>query len=117
MVSFPVRPAVLARSYLTDIPRIPDSSGVIFRLIEARDNEIRLQPTPLAAKPSDRPPGDARTRRFSSIKAHLCRRRPSHLTRPPVHAGARGARTRAIRIRISLHIRSHTPPPAIPTHL
>jgi len=34
---------------LTDIPRIPDS-GVIFRLIEARGNEIRLQPTPLAAK-------------------------------------------------------------------
>jgi hypothetical protein len=81
---------------------------VIFRLIKARGNEIRLQPTPLAAKPSDRPPGDARTRRFSSIKAHLCRRRPSHLTRSPVHAGAGGARSRAISIRMSLNIRSDT---------
>ena len=53
---------------------------------------------------SDRPPGDARTRRFSSIKAHLCRRRPSHLTRSPVHAGAGGARNRAISDRISWNI-------------
>src|SRR6266849_6239819 len=42
------------------------------------------------------PVRESRTRRFSVIKAHLCRRRPSRLTRFPVHAGAGGGRNRAI---------------------
>jgi len=38
------------------------------------------------------------------IKAYLCRRRLSHLTSSPGHAGAGGARSRAISIRISWNL-------------
>jgi hypothetical protein len=38
------------------------------------------------------------------IKAYLCRRRLSHLTSSPRHAGAGGARSWAINIRISWNI-------------
>jgi len=73
--------------------RFPGPLSAIFRLGEACRNEIRLRPPLFAAKPSDRPPGDAGTRRFSVIKAHLWRRRLSHLTPSPGHAGAGGARS------------------------
>jgi hypothetical protein len=58
---------------LTDIPRIPSPLDLIFRPWRFRRNEIRLRPPLFTAKPSDRPPGDAGTRRFSVIKAHLWR--------------------------------------------
>jgi ABC transporter substrate binding protein len=49
----------------------------------------------------------ARTRRVAFIKAHFCRRGSSHLTRSPDHAGhagAGGARSRAMSDRISWNI-------------
>ena len=46
----------------------------------------------------------AETRCFVLIKAYLCRRRLSHLTASPGHAGAGGARSRAISIRISWNL-------------
>jgi hypothetical protein len=95
---------------LYDIPRIPDSSSVIVRLIEARGNEIRLQPTPLAAKRRiarlalPEPVAFPRSRRTSAvIVRRIC----------PDHAGAGGARSRAISIRMSLNIRSDTATSAI----
>src|SRR5260370_18770143 len=52
---------------------------------------------PRTAKWRDTRPRNAGTRRFSVIKAHLCRRRLSHLTRSPGHAGAGAPRNRAMR--------------------
>jgi hypothetical protein len=66
--------------FLADIPQIPGLLSVIFRLIEARRNEIR-SPLPLfEAKSPGCPPRSAGTRCFAFIKAHLCRRRRPHLT-------------------------------------
>ena len=75
----------------------PDSRplGAIVCLIEApQRNSIAADPR--TAKWRDIRPRNAGTRRFSMIKARLCRRRLSHLTRSPGHAGAGGARSRAI---------------------
>jgi hypothetical protein len=80
------------------------SVGPIFRLIEAPRNEIPSQPAPLAIKSSGCPPRRAETRCVAFIKAHLCCRRLSHLTRSPGHAGAGGGRSRAISDRISWNI-------------
>jgi hypothetical protein len=57
--------------------RSPDSRplGAIVCVIEARRNEIRSQPTRGQPKWRDTRPRSAGTRRFSVIKAHLCRRR------------------------------------------
>jgi hypothetical protein len=84
----------------SDIPRIPRLLSTIFRLPEVRRNEIRSQPIPLAAKPPACPPRSAGTRCFAFIKAHLCRRRLSHRTPSPGHAGAGGARLWAVSDRI-----------------
>jgi hypothetical protein len=72
------------RTYQTDIPQIPGLLSAIFRLIEARRNEIRSQLPPFEAKSSGCPPRSAGTRCFAFIKAHLCRRRLPHLTHLPV---------------------------------
>src|SRR6266700_2752077 len=53
-------------------------------------------------------PRGARTRCVAFIKAHLCCRRLPHLSRFPDHAGAGGARNRAISDRISWNIRRGT---------
>ena len=64
----------------SDIPRIPGLVGAIFRLSEARRNEILSQPTRWRSKWRVARPCCAGTRCFAFIKAHLCRRRLSHLT-------------------------------------
>src|SRR3984893_16859396 len=69
-----------AVGYSTDIPQIPGLLSAIFRLIEARRNEIRSQLPLFEAKSSGCPPRSAGTRCFAFIKAHLCRRRLPHLT-------------------------------------
>jgi hypothetical protein len=89
---------------LADIPRIPNLLDLISRPWRFRRNEIRSRPPLFAAQPPDRPPGDAGTRRFSVIKTHLCRRRPSHLSPSAAHAGAGGARSWAISRKMSLNI-------------
>jgi hypothetical protein len=61
----------LACEGLTDIPQIPGLLSVIFRLIEARRNEIRSQLPLFEAKSSGCPPRSAGTRCFAFIKAHL----------------------------------------------
>jgi hypothetical protein len=78
--------------------------GVIFRLTEARRNEIRSQLPPFEAKSSGCPPRSAGTCCFAFIKAHLCRRRLPHLTPSAGHAGAGSACSRAMSIRISRNI-------------
>ena len=75
---------------LIDISQIPGLLSAIFRLIEARRNEIRSQLPLLEAKSSGCPPRSAGTRCFAFIKAHLCRRCLSQRPRSPVHAGAGG---------------------------
>src|ERR1700730_17537594 len=77
-------PRQIFQEIQTDIPRIPRLLSTSFRLTEARRNEIRSQPIPLAAKSSGCPPRSAGTRCFASIKALFCRRRPPHLTDLPV---------------------------------
>ena len=79
----------------SDILRIPRLLGAIFRLIEGAWQQNSIAADPLTSKSSDCPPRSAETRCFASIKAHVCRRL-SHLTRSPGHAGAGGARSRAI---------------------
>jgi hypothetical protein len=59
----------------SDIPRIAGPSGTIFRLTEARRNEIRSQPTGWQPEWRDARPRRAETRRFAFIKAHLSRLR------------------------------------------
>jgi hypothetical protein len=76
---------------------------LIFRRWGGRGNEIRSQPTRRQPKRQDAPHW-AETRCFVFIKAYLCRRRLSHLTSSPGHAGAGGARSWAINIRISWNI-------------
>ena len=76
----------------------------MFRLIEERRNGNSIAADPLTAKMAEAGPRSAGTRCFALIKAHLCRRRLPHLTRSPVHAGASGARSRAMRCRISWNI-------------
>jgi hypothetical protein len=89
---------------LTDILRIPGLLDLIFRRWGVRGNEIRSQPTRRQPKRQDARPHWAETRCFVFIKAYLCRRRLSHLTSSPGHAGAGGARSWAINIRISWNI-------------
>jgi hypothetical protein len=61
--------------------------GAIFRLGEARGNKIRSQSPLFAAKSPACPSAGPRTRCFAFIKAHLCRRRLSHLQRLRPGAG------------------------------
>jgi hypothetical protein len=84
----------------------PDSCSLRcdLRVGRAARNEIRSQPTLWQPKWQAARPRGAGTRCFAFVKAHLCRRRVWHLTRSPVHAGAGGARSRAMSIRISLNI-------------
>jgi len=106
LISMAVRDELvaIAERYGADIPRIPGLLGPIFRLIDAPRNEIPSQPAPLAIKSSGCPPRRAETRCVAFIKAHLCCRRLSLLTRSPGHAGAGGGRSRAISDRISWNI-------------
>jgi hypothetical protein len=99
----PVEPSPSAL-VISDIARIPGPSSAIFRLIEAHRNEIRPQPTLVGSQIVRFLPRRAETRGLAFIKAHLCRRRLSYLTRSPGHAGAGGARSRAISDRISWNI-------------
>ena len=85
----------------TNVSRIPIPLDLIFRPSRLRRNEIRPQPTSVTAKSFGFLPRRAETRGLAFIKAHLCRRRLSHLTRSPGHAAAGGARSRAISDRIS----------------
>ena len=100
----PTETARAGRLFLTDIPQIPGLLSAIFRLIEARRNEIRSQLPLFEAKSSGCPPRSAGTCCFAFIKAHHCRRRLSHLTPSAGHAGAGGARSRTINDRISRNI-------------
>ena len=74
----------------------PDSGrlSAIFRLIEARRNEIRVQPVSFAANRSGCSPRGSGTRGFASFQAQLCLRRLSHLTPAAVmpERAAQGAR-------------------------
>jgi len=78
--------------------------SVIFRLIEARRNEIRSQLPLFEAKSPGCPPRSAGTCCFAFIKAHLCRRRLPHLAPSAGHAGAGGVRSRTINDRIFWNI-------------
>src|SRR5258707_14162497 len=84
----------------------PDSRpvGPDLPSLGGRGNEIRSQPTRRQPKRQDARPHWAETRCFVFIKAYLCRRRLSHLTSSPGHAGAGGARSWALNIRISWNI-------------
>jgi hypothetical protein len=87
--------------------RIPSLSDLILRPWQPRGNKI---PKFAGRRPGNSPKGrsgwsrSAETCSFAMLKAHLYRRRLSHLVASSGHAGAGGARNRAISDRISANI-------------
>jgi len=55
-----------------------------FRVIDAPPQRNSIATVSVRSQTADRPAANTGTRRFSVIKAHLYRRRPSHLTHLPV---------------------------------
>jgi hypothetical protein len=89
---------------LTDILRIPGPFGRDLPSLRAQRQQNSIAATPLTAKFPDTGRRGTGTGRFAFIKAHLRCRCLSHVIRSPGHAGAGGARRRAISDRMSWNI-------------
>src|SRR5215213_2690060 len=89
---------------LAGIRQIPELLREIVRPIGVRGNEIRSHLTVPEVKSPDRPPRRAGTHRLAFIRAHLCLCHLPPFLRLLLHAGAGGARSRAISDRISANI-------------